>query len=161
MILLGILFILLQILDLISTNVAIKQGCQEANPLLKKTLDGTGFPIYLAITKIGMGIFLTIMLNIQNLFLNGIVIILDIVLLLVVVNNFIRIPIQKKYNRIFLMESASLIKFIQILDVRQWIASIHNISLKSKKIHQGWNKLAFSQVHLVREWIKKFYHHVK
>ena len=159
MLILGILFTLLQFLDLVSTNIAIKQGCQEANPVLKNTLDGSGFPLYLAITKIGLGIFLTIMLSMQSIILNFIVLMLDIIILLVVINNFIRIPIQKKYNRIFFMESASMVKFIQLWDVRQWVASVQHIHLKKKRNQHHWKKQAFSQVYFVRKWIRRIYHH--
>ena len=158
MIILGIFFTLLQLLDLISTNIAIKQGCQEANPVLKKTLDGSGFPLYLAITKIGLGVFLTIMLSIQSIILNFIILILDIIILMVVINNFIRIPIQKKYNRIFFMESASMIKFIQLWDVRQWVTSVQHMHLKKKRFHHYWKRQAFSQVYIVRKWIRRIYH---
>ncbi|MFX1276402.1 MAG: DUF5658 family protein [Promethearchaeota archaeon] len=158
MIFLGILFIIFQFLDLITTNVAIKNGCQEANPLLKKTLDGSGFPFSLAVVKIGLGIFLTITLALQSIILNWIVLILDVILGLVVVNNLIRIPIQRKYNRIFTLESATLMKFIQIWDVRQWVASVQKVHLKRRLMHQKSKRRAFTQVHLVRDWIRRFYY---
>ena len=158
MIILGIFFTILQISDLTTTNIAIKQGCQEANPLLKETLEGTGFPASLAAIKIGLGIFLTILLLVNSIILNIIVLILNIVMLTVVVNNLIRIPIQKKYNRIFFMESATLIKFMQVWDVREWVAAIRHVHLHRSAPHNRWKKKAFSNVHTVRAWIRRILH---
>lgn len=155
MIILGIFFLILQLGDLITTNLAIKNGCQEANPLLKESLEGSGFPLSLAIVKIGMSIFLIIVISVSSMILNVIVLILDILLFVVIINNLIRIPIQKKYNRLFFMESAQLIKFMQFWDIREFIYQIwHPQHVPDPN---RWKKRAFIQVKTVRSWIKRIH----
>ncbi|MFX1236804.1 MAG: DUF5658 family protein [Promethearchaeota archaeon] len=153
MIILGILFTILQLSDIISTNIAIKAGCTEANPLLKETVDSKGFPLSMALVKISIGVILTVMTIISNLFLNILIIVLDITLLIVVINNITRIPIQRKYNRLYYMESATILKFTQLWDVRKWITSIRG--LNKTMLENKWKKKAFKHVSIVREWIKK------
>lgn len=99
---LGIIFTILQGLDVVSTNIALKRGCVESNPLLKKSVK-IGFPIYLIVIKIGLGIYLTYLSfvfsgnsliissfggSILNIMLMG----LNLFVGVVVINNFIRIP---------------------------------------------------------------------
>ena len=155
MIILGIIFFILQLGDLITTNLAIKNGCQEANPLLKESLEGSGFPLSLAIVKIGLSIFLIIMISVNNIILNIIILILDILLFVVIINNLIRIPIQKKYNRLFFMESAQLIKFMQFWDIREFIYQIWHPQRVPDP--NRWKKRAFIQVKTVRSWIKRIH----
>jgi len=148
MIFLGIIFMILQIFDWISTNAAIKSGCVEANPILKESLE-SGFPFYMVIIKIGLGIFLIIFLTLSNPILNLVVLFLDIFMTFVIINNVARIPIQKKYNRIFFLESANLIKFMQVWDVREWRYAAQHIRPKKKPVRSDWIK----NVGHVREWM--------
>ena len=148
MIFLGIIFTVLQLLDLISTNMAIKAGCTESNPLLKEALE-SGFPVYMAFIKVGLGIFLIVLLSIGNVMLNWVVLFLDIFMLIVVFNNMVRIPIQKKYNKTFFLESANLIKFWQVWDVREWIHTIQHVKVKKEVVKNKWNE----KVLHMREWI--------
>ena len=69
MLVLGIIFIILQVFDWLSTNAAIKSGCVEANPILKESLE-SGFPLYLVVVKMGLAIFLLILLTLGNIILN-------------------------------------------------------------------------------------------
>ena len=148
MLLLGIIFIVLQVCDWISTNAAIKSGCVEANPILKESLE-SGFPLYLVVVKTGLGIFLIAMLTLDNLILNWVVLFLDIFMAIVVVNNLVRIPIQKKYNRIFFLESANLVKFMQVWDVREWRHAVQHVRPKKEPVRSEWIK----NVSHVREWM--------
>jgi len=126
MIVLGIIYIILQALDILTTNLALKNGCEEGNPLLKKSLnERAGFPIYLIAIKIGIGLYLTYLIYIVETmfsiqFLNYLVLILDIFMFIVVMNNSIRIPMQIKINRQFFTETANLEKFTQVGHVREW-----------------------------------------
>lgn len=147
MIFLGIIFMILQVFDWISTNAAIKAGCVEANPILKESLE-SGFPIYMVVIKMGLSIFLIVMLTVSNLFLNWVVIILDVFIAIVVLNNMVRIPIQKKYNRIFFLESANMIKFIQVWDVREWRHAVQHLKPKKEPVRSEWIK----NVGHAREW---------
>ncbi|MBN1801267.1 MAG: hypothetical protein JW891_07155 [Candidatus Lokiarchaeota archaeon] len=158
MILLGIIFTLLQVADIISTNIAIKTGCSEANPLIKDSVESKGFPISIASIKIILSLFLTIMMSLSNIFLNILVLFLDIVLLIVVVNNITRIPVQKKYNRLFFMESATIVKFTQFWDVRAWVSSIHGPTFNKRLSEEEWKFRAFKHVNIVRKWIKAIHH---
>ena len=99
---LGIIFTILQGLDVVSTNIALKRGCVESNPLLKKSVK-SGFPIYLIVIKIGLGIYLTylsVVFSSNSLFISSLgVSLLNIMLIglnlfvgAVVINNFIHIP---------------------------------------------------------------------
>ena len=99
---LGIIFTILQGLDVVSTNIALKRGCVESNPLLKKSVK-SGFPIYLIVTKIGLGIYLTylsVVFSGNSLTINALGISLLNIMLIglnlfvgaVVINNFIHIP---------------------------------------------------------------------
>ena len=148
MLLLGIIFIVLQVCDWISTNAAIKSGCVEANPILKESLE-SGFPLYLVVVKMGLGIFLIAMLTLDNLILNWVVLFLDIFMAIVVMNNLVRIPIQKKYNRIFFLESANLVKFMQVWDVREWRHAVQHVRPKKEPVRSEWIK----NVSHVREWM--------
>jgi len=126
MIVLGIVYVLLQVFDIITTNLALKNGCEEGNPLLKKSLnERAGFPKYLIFIKIGIGIYLTyLMYFVETMFsvpfLNYLVLGLDIFMLAVVMNNSIRIPLQIRLNRQFFSETANLKKFAQVQTVREW-----------------------------------------
>ena len=108
MIILGLFFMVLQALDLIKPNTAIKAGCVEANPLLKESLD-SGFSFYMAAIKMGLSVFIIVLLGFSNDILNLVVFILNIFMGIVVLNNLVRILIQRKYNKIFFLESANLI----------------------------------------------------
>ncbi len=158
MIFLGIIFTILQIADIVSTNIAIKTGCSEANPLIKETVESKGFPISIALIKILLSVFLTIMMTFSNLFLNILVIFLDIVLLIVVINNISRIPVQKRYNRLYFMESARIVKFMQFWDVRAWVSSIHQSNIEIRVQEEEWKTRAFKHVNIVRKWIKAIHH---
>ena len=148
MIYLGIIFMILQVLDWISTNAAIKAGCVEANPILKESLE-SGFPIYIVVIKMGLGIFLIIMLSLGNIVLNWVVLFLNIFMGIVVVNNMARIPIQKKYNKIFFLESANMIKFMQVWDVREWRYAFQHVRPKKEPVRSEWLK----NISPVREWM--------
>ena len=118
MIVLGIVYIILQAFDIITTNLALKAGCEEGNPLIKKSInERAGFPIYLAAIKIGIGIYLTYLMYVVETmfsiaFLNYLVLALDIFMFAVVMNNSIRIPIQIRLNRQNFIESANVKKFM-------------------------------------------------
>lgn len=148
MIYLGIIFMILQVLDWISTNAAIKSGCVEANPILKESLE-SGFPIYIVVIKMGLAIFLIIMLSLGNLVLNWVVLFLDIFMGIVIINNLVRIPIQRKYNRIFFLESANMIKFMQVWDVREWRYAVQHVRPKKEPVRSEWIK----NISHVREWM--------
>ena len=148
MLVLGIIFIVLQIFDWISTNAAIKSGCVEANPILKESLE-SGFPLYLVVVKLGLAIFLIMMLTLGNVILNWVVLFLDIFMAIVVINNMVRIPIQKKYNRIFFLESANLVKFMQVWDVREWRHAVQHVRSQKEPVRSEWVK----NVSQVREWM--------
>jgi len=106
------------VFDIITTNLALKNGCEEGNPLIKKSLnEKAGFPIYLAAIKIGIGIYLTYLMYVVEImfsiaFLNYLVLALDIFMFAVVMNNSIRIPIQIRLNRQNFIESANVKKFM-------------------------------------------------
>ncbi len=148
MLVLGIIFIVLQVFDWISTNAAIKSGCVEANPILKESLE-SGFPLYLVVVKLGLAIFLIMMLTLGNVILNWVVLFLDIFMAIVVINNMVRIPIQKKYNRIFFLESANLVKFMQVWDVREWRHAVQHVRSQKEPVRSEWVK----NVSQVREWM--------
>ena len=139
---------ILQVLDWISTNAAIKSGCVEANPILKESLE-SGFPIYIVVIKMGLAIFLIIMLSLGNLVLNWVVLFLDIFMGIVIINNLVRIPIQRKYNRIFFLESANMIKFMQVWDVREWRYAVQHVRPKKEPVRSEWIK----NISHVREWM--------
>ncbi len=130
MIILGIIYIILQVFDVFTTNLALKNGCEEGNPLIKKSLnERSGFPIYLAGIKIGIGVYLTYLIIILESvftisFLNYLVLGLDIFMFFVVMNNTIRIPIQIRLNRQSFAENINLEKFTQVESVREWVGSI-------------------------------------
>ena len=130
MIILGYIYIVLQALDIFTTNLAIKSGCEEANPLIKKSLnEKAGFPLYLATIKIGIGIYLTYLIYVLEsmfsiTFLSYTILFLDIFMVIVVINNSIRIPIQIRINRQYLAESANLQKFMQVESLREWHGSV-------------------------------------
>jgi len=121
MIILGLFLIILQIIDIITTNIGIKNGCEEVNPFLKKSLK-SGFPLYLVFVKIGLGTLLTCFLSLGILILNWIFFGLDLFLLFVIINNTLGIHIQKKWNRNYFYEYNNMKYFTQYLDVRNWIA---------------------------------------
>lgn len=129
MILLGIILIFLQFFDIITTNIGIKEGCEEVNPMLKKSLK-SGFPTYLAIIKISLAILLTFCLTFSIMILNWIFLGLDLFLLFVVVNNTIGIQIQKKWNVRCYIENECINRFTQFLDAQNWIASIKSQEIK-------------------------------
>ena len=148
MLYLGIIFMVLQVLDWISTNAAIKSGCVEANPILKESLE-SGFPIYMVVVKMGLAIFLIIMLALGNFILNWVVLFLDIFVGIVVINNMVRIPIQKKYNRIFFLESANMVKFMQVWDVREWRHAVQHVRPEKEPVRSEW----IQNINHVREWM--------
>ena len=121
MIILGIFLIILQIGDIITTNIGIKNGCEEGNPILKNKVN-SGFPVYLIIIKIGIASLVTFLLSIGMMILNWIFLLLDIFLLIVVVSNVIGIHTQKKWNRIYNIETGKMMKFKQFFVVREWIS---------------------------------------
>lgn len=130
MIVLGIIYIILQSLDILTTNLALKNGCKEANPLIKKSVnERSGFPLYLALVKIGIGVYLTYLIFIVETvfsisFLNYLILALDIFMFAVVMNNSIRIPIQIKLNRQQYTDNANLEKFTQVESVREWHGNV-------------------------------------
>ena len=103
--------------------MGIKIGCEEVNPMLKKSLK-SGFPVHLVIIKISLAILLTFCLTLSIIILNWIFLGLDLFLLFVVVNNTIGIQIQKKWNVRCYIENECINKFTQFLDAQNWIASI-------------------------------------
>jgi len=131
MIILGLFLIILQIIDIITTNIGIKNGCEEVNPFLKKSLK-SGFPLYLAFTKIGLGTLLTYFLSLGIIILNWIFFGLDLFLLFVVINNTLGIHMQKKWNRFYSYEYNNMKYFTQFLDVRNWIALAKESEVKNK-----------------------------
>lgn len=134
MIILGIFLIILQILDILTTNIGIKIGCEEANPLLKKSFK-MGIPIKLVIIKIALSAFLTFLLILGSIILNWILVGLDLLTFIVVVSNVINIQIQKKWNKIFNIENYGMINVTQVKGVREWVTAIHH-SKKSELILQ-------------------------
>lgn len=120
MLILGIFIIILQFMDIITTNLGIKRGCQEVNPLVRGSLE-SGFPLYLIFIKIGLATLVTFFLSLGIVILNWIFLALDIFLFIVVINNIININIQKKWNRIYNTECGNLMKFNQVFKVRDWI----------------------------------------
>lgn len=87
--------IILQIVDIITTNIGIKYGCTEVNPIMKKIMK-TGFPLWMIIFKIGIGIFITWTLSFGIIALAWIVFGLNIFMVVVVLSNLIGIYISKK-----------------------------------------------------------------
>ncbi|GAG86450.1 unnamed protein product [marine sediment metagenome] len=118
MVVLGLFLIILQIMDIVTTNIGIKRGCEEGNPLIKNSLE-SGFPIYLVIIKIGLASLLTFFLSLGITILNWLFIALDFFLFAIVINNIIGIHLQRKWNRLYNIE---MMKFSQVLVVRDWIA---------------------------------------
>ena len=131
MIYLGILFIILQVFDILTTNYALKNGCQEGNPLIRKSLDGNGrFPLDLIIIKVSLGISVTGLLifvnqmapiNILNLFVLG----LDIFILIIVINNIKIVPKQRRIDRTYYIDTANLKQFMQVELIREWVAAMN------------------------------------
>ncbi len=97
MIILGILLIILQILDILTTNIGIKLGCEEVNPLLRKSFN-KGIPIKLIILKITLSFFLCFLLLFGNIILIWFLVGLNIFCFIVVLNNIINIQLQKRWN---------------------------------------------------------------
>lgn len=131
MIILGIFLIILQLLDILTTNIGIKLGCEEGNPLLKKSFE-MGIPIKLVIIKIALPAFLTFLLFLGNIMLNWILVGLDLFTFIIVVSNVITIQIQKKWNKVFNIEWNSMRNVTQFKDVREWVTAIQQS--KKKKI---------------------------
>ena len=129
MIILGIFLLILQILDILTTNIGIKLGCEESNPLLKKSFK-TGIPIKLVIIKIALSAFLTFLLFLGSIILNWILIGLDLFIFIIVVSNVINIQIQKKWNKKFDIELESMRNVTQFNDVREWMTSIKHSKKK-------------------------------
>lgn len=129
MIILGIFLLILQILDILTTNIGIKLGCEESNPLLKKSFK-MDIPIKLVIIKIALSAFLTFLLFLGSIILNWILIGLDLFIFIIVVSNVINIQIQKKWNKIFEIECESMRNVTQFKDVREWVTAIHNSKKK-------------------------------
>ncbi|MFX1501073.1 MAG: DUF5658 family protein [Promethearchaeota archaeon] len=97
MIILGILLFILQILDILTTNIGIKLGCVESNPLIKKSFN-EGIPKRLVILKITLSLFLCFVLLFGNIILNWLLVGLNIFCFIVVLSNVINIQIQKRWN---------------------------------------------------------------
>ncbi|MCK4380197.1 MAG: hypothetical protein KAW51_03600 [Candidatus Lokiarchaeota archaeon] len=129
MIILGIFLIILQILDILTTNIGIKLGCEEGNPLLKKSFK-MGIPIKLVIIKIALSAFLTFLLFLGSIMLNWILVGLDLFTFIIVVSNIITIQIQKKWNKIFNIEGESMKNVLQVKDVREWVTAIQHSKKK-------------------------------
>jgi len=129
MIILGIFLIILQILDILTTNIGIKLGCEEGNPLLKKSFK-MGIPIKLVIIKIALSAFLTFLLFLGSIVLNWILVGLDLLTFTVVISNIINIQIQKKWNMKFDIECESMKNVTQFRDVREWVTAIQHSKKK-------------------------------
>ncbi|KKM85144.1 hypothetical protein LCGC14_1291930 [marine sediment metagenome] len=97
MIILGILLLLLEIGDIITTNFARKNGCEEANPFMKKLVK-TSFP-YFIVLKIGIGCLYIYLLSFNFIILNYIVLLNDVLLFIVLTNNIYTFYIQKRINK--------------------------------------------------------------
>ena len=123
MIILGIFLIILQILDILTTNIGLKLGCEEANPILKKSFE-MGIPLKLVIIKIILSTFLTFLLFLGSIILNWILVGLDLFTFIVVISNIINIQIQKKWNKIFYIECESMRNVTQVKDLRKWVTAI-------------------------------------
>ena len=126
MIILGIFLIILQVLDILTTNIGLKLGCEEANPLLKKTFK-MGIPLKLVIIKIILSAFLTFLLFLGSIILNWILVGLDLFTFIVVISNIINIQIQKKWNMKFNIEYESMRNITQFKDVREWVTAIQHL----------------------------------
>ncbi len=96
MIILGILLLILQIGDIITTNMGRKNGCEEGNPFMKKLVK-TDFP-YFIVLKIGIGFFFIYLLSFNLIILNFIVLINDIMLFFILIENISNIYTQKRIN---------------------------------------------------------------
>lgn len=121
MIILGIFLIILQIFDILTTNIGLKLGCEEANPILKKSFK-MGIPLKLVIIKITLSAFLTFLLFLGSIILNWILVGLDLFTFIVVISNIINIQIQKKWNKLFNIESMKNVT--QVKNVREWVTAI-------------------------------------
>ena len=97
MIILGIILIILQIVDIITTNVGIKNGCIEGNPIMKK-ITKTKVPIWLIVSKISLGAFVMWTLSFNIRILIWIIGALDIFMVAVVLLNLMSIYIQKRFG---------------------------------------------------------------
>ncbi len=96
MIIFGILLLLLQIGDIITTTIGRKNGCEEGNPLMKKLVK-TDFT-YFIVLKIGIGCLFIYLLSFNLIILNFIVLINDILLFIVLIKNICNIYTQKRIN---------------------------------------------------------------
>ncbi len=86
-------------MDIITTNVGIKNGCTEGNPVTKK-ITKTKVPIWLIVSKISLGAFIIWSLSFNIRILIWIVFGLDIFMVAVVLLNLMSIYIQKRYGNI-------------------------------------------------------------
>ncbi|MFX1365195.1 MAG: DUF5658 family protein [Promethearchaeota archaeon] len=97
MIILGIFLFILQILDIFTTNIGIKLGCEEVNPVLRKSVK-RGVPVKFIILKLSLSLFLSFLLLFGNIVLNWLLVGLNIFCFIVVLSNIINIQIQKRWN---------------------------------------------------------------
>lgn len=97
MIILGIFQIILQTLDILTTNKGLNIGCEERNPLIKKAFN-KGIPIKFIIIKITLSVFLCFLLLFGNIILIWLLIGLNIFCFIVVLSNIINILLQKRWN---------------------------------------------------------------
>ena len=109
MVILGFFYALFQALDVLTTKIALKVECEEVNSKIKKTITkNNGFPLYLIVLKISIGLFLMWsfsmvenryhtydigMVKLVNCFY-FLIVCLDLFLLIVVVNNFMQIIVS-------------------------------------------------------------------
>jgi len=99
MIFLGFILMILQILDIITTNIGLKNGCRERNPLMRKIYK-TKVPLgMIIILQLSMSILLIWVLSLNFIIIAWIVFGLNIFLVVIVSLNLISIYIQKKYNK--------------------------------------------------------------
>lgn len=97
MIFLGIFLFILQILDILTTNLGIKLECEEVNPLLRKSFN-KGIPIKFVIFKLTLTLFLGFLFLFGNIILNWLLVGLNIFCLIVILSNIINIQLQKRWN---------------------------------------------------------------
>ncbi len=97
MVILGILLLLLQIGDIITTYIGKKNGCEEANPLMKKLVKAD-FP-YFIVLKIGIGCLFIYLLSFNLIILNLIALINGVLLLILLIENICNIYTQKRINK--------------------------------------------------------------
>ena len=96
MIIFGILLLLLQVGDIITTHIGRKNGCEEVNPLMIKLVE-TSFP-YFIVLKIGLSCSFIYFLSFNLIILDYIVLVNDVLLFILLLQNISNIYIQKRVN---------------------------------------------------------------